>query len=391
LTYGLIQANTYGWTAPRILGAFAVAAVGLAAFLVVELRSRVPMLDLSLFRNPTFTGANVAMLLIALAMFGVFFFVSLYMQQILGYSPVKAGLTFVPMTVLIILIAPQAGRISDNVGARWIVGAGLTLVAISLLLFSRLDETARFVDILPGLIVGGVGMAMSMAPTTAAAMASVPVYMAGVGSAVLNSMRQVGGSIGIAVIGAIVAHVLSSSLASGDPRPTAFVDGFQVSLRVAAVIAFAGALTAIALIRHTHSPDLSWLPATSSTPVSIRVPRWRIDGTRASKPPARSRRSRGRTSLTPTSGGGSSVARKPGWNGGGGCPRGVWLSERVSHAPVRSPASRRAAMTVASGTGLLSQVIERGWAGSWVLRAHPGCGDPPDDAVYMSAGSDAAP
>ncbi len=255
LTYALIQANTYGWASARILTAFAIAVVGLVAFVIIEMRSRVPMLDLSLFRNRTFSGANTAMLLIALAMFGVFFFVSLYMQQILGYSPVKAGLVFVPMTVLIILVAPQAGRFSDNVGARWIVGAGLTLVSVSLLLFSRLGVAATFTDILPGLLFGGVGMAMSMAPTTAAAMASVPVDKAGVGSAVLNSMRQVGGSIGIAVMGAIVAHVLSSSLAAGDPRPVAFVHGFQSSLRVAAAIALAGALTAVLLIRRIPSPE----------------------------------------------------------------------------------------------------------------------------------------
>ncbi len=255
LTYALIQANTYGWTSARIIGAFAVAAAALAAFVVIEMSSRVPMLDLSLFRNPTFSGANTAMLLIALAMFGVFFFVSLYMQQILGYSPVEAGLTFLPLTVLIIAVAPQAGRISDTVGARWIVGAGLTLVAGSLALFSRLGQTATFTDLLPGLLFGGVGMAMSMAPTTAAAMASVPVDKAGVGSAVLNSMRQIGGSIGIALMGAIVAHVLSSSLAAGDPRPLAFVHGFQSSLRVAAAIALAGALTAVALIRRIPSAE----------------------------------------------------------------------------------------------------------------------------------------
>jgi EmrB/QacA subfamily drug resistance transporter len=255
LTYALIQANTYGWTSARIIGAFAVAAAALAAFVVIEMSSRVPMLDLSLFRNPTFSGANTAMLLIALAMFGVFFFVSLYMQQILGYSPVEAGLTFLPLTVLIIAVAPQAGRISDTVGARWIVGAGLTLVAGSLALFSRLGQTATFTDLLPGLLFGGVGMAMSMAPTTAAAMASVPVDKAGVGSAVLNSMRQIGGSIGIALMGAIVAHVLSSSLAAGDPRPLAFVHGFQSSLRVASAIALAGALTAVALIRRIPSAE----------------------------------------------------------------------------------------------------------------------------------------
>jgi len=255
LTYALIQGNTDGWMSAQILGAFAVAAVGLAAFVAIELRSHAPMLDLGLFRNPTFAGANAAMLLVALAMFGVFFFVSLYMQQILGYSPVKAGATFLPMTVLIILVAPLAGRLSDKLGARWIVGLGLTLVGISLVLYSRLDATSTFMDILPGLLTGGLGMAMSMAPTTAAAMASVPVDKAGVGSAVLNSMRQVGGSIGIAVMGAIVAHVLDSSLAAGDPRPVAFVNGFQTALEVAAIIAFAGAFIAVLLIRHTPSAE----------------------------------------------------------------------------------------------------------------------------------------
>jgi EmrB/QacA subfamily drug resistance transporter len=255
LTYALIQGNTYGWMSGRIVGSFVVAAVGLVGFVVIEMRSQVPMLDLGLFRNPTFAGANAAMLLVALAMFGVFFFVSLYMQQILGYSAVEAGLTFLPMTVLIILVAPQAGHLSDKVGARWIVGIGMTFVAVSLVLFSRLDASSTFADILPGLLVGGLGMAMSMAPTTAAAMASVPVYKAGVGSAVLNSMRQVGGSMGIALMGAIVAHVVSSSLAAGDPRPVAFVNGFQAGLRVAAVIAFAGALTAVLLIRHAPSTD----------------------------------------------------------------------------------------------------------------------------------------
>ena len=109
------------------------------------------------------------------------------------------------MTVLIILVAPVAGKYSDRVGSRWLMGGGMILLAISLLIFSRLDETSNFWDVLPGLLVGGFGMAIVMTPTTAAAMGSVPVDKAGVGSAVLNSMRQVGGALGIAVMGAIIA------------------------------------------------------------------------------------------------------------------------------------------------------------------------------------------
>ncbi len=255
LTYALIEANSYGWGSARILGAFALAAVALVLFVVLELAQRRPMLDLHLFRNPTFSGANVAMLLVALAMFGVFFYVSLYIQQILGYSPVQAGASFLPATLLIVILAPIVGRQSDRVGSRWLTGAGMLLASVSLLIFSRLDTGSSYWDILPGLVVLGIGMAMTMTPTTAAAMSSVPRDQAGVGSAVLNSMRQVGGSLGIAVTGAIVAHVSATSLAAGHARPVAFVDGFQTGLLVAAAIALAGAVIAVATMRSHSRPD----------------------------------------------------------------------------------------------------------------------------------------
>jgi len=251
LTYALIEANSHGWGSTRIVGAFPLAAVSLVAFVVLELRQQRPMLDLTLFRNPTFSGANVAMLLVALAMFGVFFYVSLYVQQILGYSPVEAGASFLPATVLIAVLSPQVGRLVDRVGSRWLTGAGMTSLALSLLLYSRLGTESSYADILPGLVLMGVGMALVMTPTTAAAMSSVPRDQAGVGSAVLNSMRQVGGSLGIAVMGAIVAHVTSTSLAAGDARPEAFVHGFQRGLEIAAVIALAGAVVAVSMMR-TH-------------------------------------------------------------------------------------------------------------------------------------------
>ena len=256
LTYALIEANSYGWTSARILALFAVAAVGLAAFVALELRQRVPMLDLSLFRNSTFAGANTVMLLVALAMFGVFFYVSLYMQNVLRYSPTQAGATFLPMTLCIVFLAPIAGRITDRLGARWLIGAGMTLVAGSLVIFAQLDQHSTFWNIFPGLLIGGAGMAMSMAPTTATAMQAVAVDKAGVGSAVLNSMRQVGGSLGIAVMGAIVAAYVH--VPRTDPRAIPqFVDGFQRALIVAAIIAFSAAIVAVGLLRkpeHAEEP-----------------------------------------------------------------------------------------------------------------------------------------
>ena len=175
LTYGFIEASNYGWTSPRIIGAFAIAAVALVTFGLLERHQRAPMLDLSLFRNRTFSGANAAMLFVGLAMFGTFFFVSLYMQNVLGYSPVEAGASFLPMTILIILIAPRAGALTDRVGSRWLVGGGMTLLAGMLFYYTTLGASESFWALLPGLLLGGVGMGMTMTPVTAAAMSAVPV------------------------------------------------------------------------------------------------------------------------------------------------------------------------------------------------------------------------
>jgi EmrB/QacA subfamily drug resistance transporter len=255
LTYGLIEANKYGWTSGRILSLFALCIVALAIFVAIELRSRLPMLDLSLFKNPTFAGANLVMLLVALAMFGVFFFISIYMQNVLGYSPTQAGAAFLPMTIMIVLFAPIAGKLSDRIGSRWLMGSGMVLVSTSLLIFSRLGLGSSYWSIFPGLLVGGLGMALSMTPTTAAAMGSVSVDKAGVGSAVLNSMRQVGGSLGIALMGAIVVSYVSAAPGTPQALPQ-FVDGLQRALLVAAAIAFVSAIVAVSLVRQVrHAPE----------------------------------------------------------------------------------------------------------------------------------------
>jgi EmrB/QacA subfamily drug resistance transporter len=262
LTYGLIEANTYGWTSSRIIGAFAVAVAMLIAFGLLEMRQRLPMLDLGLFRNGTFAGANLAVLLVALAMFGVFFFVSLYMQGVLGYSAVETGAAFLPLTILIMLTAPIAGKASDRFGSRWLMTVGMILIAIQLFYFSRLGVEESYWSILPAMILGGFGMAMVMTPSAAAAVRSLPVDKAGVGSAVLNAFRQVGGSMGIAVIGAIMAHEI------GDFRGPAvfrqkelFVAGFSTALTVAALIAVLGAVVSFVLVRaHDREPTPDGVP-----------------------------------------------------------------------------------------------------------------------------------
>ena len=250
LTYGLIEANAYGWTSGRILGSFAVAVVMLGLFVLLEMRQRLPMLDLTLFRNRTFVGANLAVLLVALAMFGVFFFVSLYMQGILGYSAVQTGAAFLPLTLLIVLVAPIAGKTSDRIGSRWLMTGGMLLVTVQLLYFSRLGVDATFWNLLPAMLIGGAGMALVMTPSAAAAVRALPVDKSGVGSAVLNAFRQVGGSMGIAVMGAIMAHKLGAVTGPQVFRdPQRFVDGFSTTLTVAAGIALVGAVVSAVLVR----------------------------------------------------------------------------------------------------------------------------------------------
>jgi EmrB/QacA subfamily drug resistance transporter len=240
LSYALIEANNYGWTSARILISFGIAAVSLTAFVVLEHFQRLPMLELGLFRNRGFAGANTVMLLVGLAMFGVFFYVSLYVQRVIGYSPIEAGASFLPWTVLIIILAPMAGRLSDRVGPRPLVVGGMVVITGSLLIFASLGENATFWNLLPAMLLGGVGMSAAMAPVTAAAMQSVRPDKAGVGSAVLNSMRQVGGSLGIAIMGAIVA----ASAAPGQGNPADFLRGFHHALITAAVLTVLGAMIA---------------------------------------------------------------------------------------------------------------------------------------------------
>ncbi len=262
LSYALIEGNQKGWASGEILGLFAAAAVLIVAFVVLESRQRLPMLDLSLFRIGSFVGANVVALLVSLGMFGVFFFVSLYVQNILGYSPTKAGAIFLPMTLLIIVIAPLAGKASDRIGGRWLMSGGMTIMSVSLLLYQRVGLHSTFWTLLPAMILGGVGMALTMSPMTSVAMGSVPVDKAGVGSGVLNSFRQVGGSLGIAIIGAILASYLHARPGT-ELAKQQYVDGLHAALAVSAAITFAAAVVAVALVRvkpaveHAHIAEMA--------------------------------------------------------------------------------------------------------------------------------------
>jgi EmrB/QacA subfamily drug resistance transporter len=213
LVLALIEGNSWGWGSTGVLALGATAVVSLVAFALLEPRVREPMVDFSLFRSRTFLGANVVAFIVSFAMFAMFFFTALYLQNILGYSAVEAGVRFLPSTLMIVLIAPLAGRLTDRVGPRPLMVAGLTLVTLALFLQTRIDVDTGYGLLLPAFILMGIGMALVMSPMSTAAMNSVAPEKAGVGSGILSMSRMVGATFGVAAIGALFQHLARDELA----------------------------------------------------------------------------------------------------------------------------------------------------------------------------------
>jgi EmrB/QacA subfamily drug resistance transporter len=214
LVLALVEGNAWGWGSPQVIALLVGAAVALPAFVFVENRVKAPMVQFDLLSDRNFLAAVCVALIITFAMMGVFFFLALYMQDILHYSPLEAGVRFLPSTLMIVGVAPVAGRLSDRFGPRWLIAGGLVLVAASLFSFSRIAVDSGYLDLLPGFMLLGIGIAMTMSPMTSAAMNAVPVQKAGIASGVLSMFRMVGGSLGIAVTGAIFQGLVSSKLDS---------------------------------------------------------------------------------------------------------------------------------------------------------------------------------
>jgi predicted MFS family arabinose efflux permease len=212
LVLALVEGNSWGWGSIEIVGLLIGAVVALTAFVAVELRVRVPMIEFRFFSDRNFLGAVVVALIVSFAMLGVFFFLALYMQDILGYSPLEAGVRFLPSTLMIVTVAPIAGRVSDRIGSRWLIVLGLLVVAASLYSFSGMAVDSSYASLLPGFMMLGVGIALTMSPMTSAAMNAVAVEKAGIASGVLSMFRMVGGSLGVAVTGAIFQGLIRSQL-----------------------------------------------------------------------------------------------------------------------------------------------------------------------------------
>jgi EmrB/QacA subfamily drug resistance transporter len=212
VTYGLIEANQLGWSDPLIVGSLAAAALLFTAFVTYERRTDHAMMPLSFFRIPSFSAGNAVAFSVSLGMFGTFFFASLYMQLVRGYTAFGTGLRFLPLTAMVIVAAPNAGRLASKYGSRWPMTIGLTMAGTGLLLLTRVGIHTSFAMIVPIFMLMGLGMGSTMTPMTAAVMNAVGPARAGLGSATTNTSREVGGVFGIALLGTLLTTKLKSSL-----------------------------------------------------------------------------------------------------------------------------------------------------------------------------------
>ena len=263
LVFGLVRGNTEGWGSPLIVGSLGGAAVLLVAFVVIELRSRRPMLDLGLFRRPAFAGAQIAAFTLAASAFSIFLYLSLYLQNVLGYSPLQAGLRFLPISLLAFVVAPFAGRLAAPERVRLLIGSGLALVVAAFVLLHGLTVSSSWTALLPGFILLGIAIGMVNAPLASTAVGVVPPQSTGMGSGANNTFRQVGIATGIAVLGAVFEHHLTTELgnaghgvASGVVPPglreqaaAAFVGGLNELFLICAALAAVGSVLSFALIR----------------------------------------------------------------------------------------------------------------------------------------------
>jgi EmrB/QacA subfamily drug resistance transporter len=280
LVFGLIRGNVEGWDSPLILVMLIGFVVLMIAFVVIEMRVAHPMLDISLFRKPAFDGASIAAFVLSAAMFAMFLYLTLYIQNILGYSPLEAGVRFLPITLLSFVVAPISGKLAERLGIRWFLGGGLLFVAIGLLLMRGLKPGDDWTALLGGMIVCGIGIGATNPALATAAIGVVPPQRAGMASGINSTFRQVGIATGIAAYGALFTHLVASKFLDavpqaarfgsgqalsdfvsfggaarvGDPRiaragEAAFTGALNDLLLLGAVVAFVGAVLSIALTR----------------------------------------------------------------------------------------------------------------------------------------------
>jgi len=256
LTYALIEGHDKGWTSATILGAFALAAAAAIAFAVVEARSAHPMVQVSLFRSRVFSGGTSVIMLWAFGIFGIYFFTSLYLQGILGFSPIEAGLAFVPMALFLALFAGVSGPVVTRIGTQRTIALGLVIMLAGLCLFARQGLHATYAGLMPGFLLFGAGSGLMNAPLTSAVLSSMPPHRSGVASALLNAAREVAGLLGITVIGAVLRSRQGAALHHGLPPASAFLDGYHAGLAVTVALTAAGIIVTMIALRRTGAPPV---------------------------------------------------------------------------------------------------------------------------------------
>jgi EmrB/QacA subfamily drug resistance transporter len=255
LAYGLLDASSAGWGSTKIVSLLALAVILIGAFVAIELRSRAPLVPFRIFRMRTLTGANVVGLLLGASLFSMFFFISLYMQQVLGYSAIHAGLSYLPLAVTIIVAAGLGGELVTRVGFKPILAAGMALIAVGLVWFSRVSVGGGFLaDILGPSLLAAIGLGFGFVTSTIAAVSGIKEREQGLASGLINTSQQIGGAIGLAVLSTIATTRTDDVMASGTSSlPNALTDGFQAAFLGGAVIAALGFVATLVLIRTRDS------------------------------------------------------------------------------------------------------------------------------------------
>ena len=254
LVYAVIDATNAGWGSFKTLGLIGVSLLLFAAFVFTELRASKPLVPFSIFRLRTLTGANVVGILVGGSLFSMFFFISLYMQQVLGYSAIHAGLSYLPLALTIIFSAALGSQLVTKLGYKPVLATGMLFIFAGLLWFSQVSVGGGFLtDILGPSLLAAVGLGFSFVTTTIAAVSGVDEHEAGLASGLINTSQQVGGALGLAVLSTLATSKTEDLLGSGTPLPNALTDGFQIAFLGGAAIAAVGFFLTLVLIRGSDS------------------------------------------------------------------------------------------------------------------------------------------
>jgi EmrB/QacA subfamily drug resistance transporter len=250
LVLGITQGQTWHWGSAKVIGTFVASGILLAAFVAWESRQRDPLMPLSIFRLQTLTAANVAGFIMGTALFSMFLILTLYMQQVLGFSPLKTGVGYLAVAGTAVIWANVAAAAVNKVGVKPALILGMGLLTVGLLYFTQVSvDGSYWADLFPGFLILGIAIPFAFVPITIAALAGTKPQEAGLASGLINTSQQIGGAVGIAILSTIAVSTTSDKVKTGTAIPNALTDGFVNAFWAGAAIAFVGLLVSIFLVR----------------------------------------------------------------------------------------------------------------------------------------------